>query len=123
MHAALAAPCDPTPLLLAPIGAKPLNSTVMGADCLPMPVSSCSKISMTTGLTRALATALSMRAMRVASALLQTIYSNNGSFKLPLAMKMRTTPTLYATILSSNSCWIGSRDRCPLGLTANDIAL
>ena len=46
------------------------------------------------------------RVMRVASALLQKTYSNNGSFKLPLAMKMRTIPTPYATILSSNSCLI-----------------
>jgi hypothetical protein len=50
-----------------------------------------------------------IRVMRVVSTLLQKTYSNNGSFKLPLAMKMRTLPTPCATIPSSNSSSTG----CP----------
>ncbi len=60
MHAALAAPCDPTPLLLAPIGGKTVE-----LDCDGGRLSSdaglilLKDIDAQLGLTRALATALS----------------------------------------------------------------
>src|SRR6266496_1240050 len=114
MHAALAAPCDPTPLLLAPIGGKTVE-----LDCDGGRLSSdaglilLKDIDAQLGLTRALATALSdardARRIRFTpdDLLKQRI------FQLPLAMKMRTTPTPYATILSSNSCWIGCQRPVP----------
>ena len=73
----------------------------MGATYLPMPVSSCSKILMTNSVSLVRwRLSWQMRVMRVVSTLLQKTYSNNVSFKLPLAMKMRTMPTPCATIPS-----------------------
>ncbi len=40
-------PMELTPLPLAPVGGKAVALDFTGADCLPMPVSSCSKTSMT----------------------------------------------------------------------------
>ena len=102
------------PLRLAPVGDKTVELDYDGATYLPMPVSSCSKILMTNSVSLVRwRLSWQMRVMRVVSTLLQKTYSNNVSFKLPLAMKMQM-PTPCATIPSSNSSSIGCETGAPL---------
>ena len=101
---------QPPPYSLHLLRTKLLSSTSMVAAYLPMPVSSYSKISMTSSVSLVRwRPSWQIRVMRVVSTLRQKTYSNNVSFKLPLAMKMRTMPTPCATIPSANSSSIG----CP----------
>jgi len=101
-------PRQPTPLPLAPVGGKAVERDCEGVDCLPMPVSSGSKTSLTNSASRATWRPYAKtRVIHAVSPSPEKTCSNNGCITSSRATKRPTMPIRCVTTPSSHCGAIG----------------